>query len=235
MKSLFGLVITCLTLNAFAEVKILGIEIPGLHESSGSGVYDIIVNKTVVAHDDAQLIILPPARAEAEFEQCTNCCFSPANKNPEFYDFGDDYVQTKPMNVAKVYIFSADNAPIYNDLNELQNKKIGTRAGMPYGKTFDNANLDTREVSDIEKNVKKLQLGRIDAFVAYVPDAYLTFADMGITELPHNQAKPVAVHEDSLVCKGVSENFIENFNHGLQSLNDSGELKNILGDSQIQR
>lgn len=80
---------------------------------------------------------------------------------------------------------------------------------------------------------KKVQIGRIDAFIAYVPDAYNAFRGLGIAPLPHDVAHPVAVHLDSLVCRNVQPEFIEQFNKLLKELRDSGRLKSILGNDYI--
>jgi hypothetical protein len=213
--------ITFLALSklATAQVTIYGISIPGLHQKNGKGKYDIIINKTVIKTGQAILKIAPPARAENNFKICTNCCFSPANKNPEFYDFGSGYVQTEPMATAKIYIWTKRGSQPISNLEDLKGKKVGIRRGMPYGKTFENSGLNTQDVNNIEQNIIKLEKGRIDAFIAYVPDAYNIFKDIGMVPLPHDKNNPIAIHEDSLVCKGVSSQFIKDFNRMLKSLN----------------
>ncbi len=199
----------------YAETTIYSIEIPGLHERNGGGDYDKIIDKTLIKPGLAKMRTLPPAKAENEFSKCTNCCFSPANKNPEFYDYGDDIIKTKPMGVAKVYIFTGKGQKIISNLSDLKGKKVGVRFGMPYGKTFDEAGLSTDEVPAIEQNIRKLDAGRIDAFIAYVPDAYDTFEKLGIPPYPHDVDNPIAVHEDCLVCRDVPSEVIDAFNNGL--------------------
>ena len=216
-----------------AAVDIIGLVIPGLHEKNGSGVYDKIITRTVIDNGQGKLRVLPPARALSEFETCTNCCMSPANKNPDFYSYGSDVVQSDPMNTAKVYIFTAFGSAPINSLNALKGKTVGIRDGMPYGNKFDKAGLKLSSVSDIEKNVKKLDGGRIGAFVAYVPDAYLAFKGMGKPEYTHDKENPIAVHPDSMVCRGVDASFLSGFNAKLDSMKASGELNKLLGDSQV--
>ena len=201
---------------ANAQVKIIGIDIPGLHQKDGKGEYDQIINRILLNSNRATLKVLPPARAESAFKNCNNCCFSPANKNPEFYDFGLGYVQTKPMGVAKIYIWTRKGSSAIHNLSDLKGKKVGIRHGMPYGKTFDNSGLKTESVSTINSNILKLKKGRIDAFIAYVPDAYAAYSEMGIEPQTHAKDKPLAIHEDSLICRGVSDDFIQTFNKGLK-------------------
>ena len=202
--------------SALAQVTIYSTDIPGLHQKDGQGDYDKIINKSVVKSGLAKLVVLPPARTVAKFKQCSNCCYSPANKNPEFYDFGANYVETKPMGVAKIYIFTRSGEKVISSLSQLKGKRVGARRGMPYGKTFDNSGLKVELVNTIAQNIKKLKVGRIYAFIAYIPDAYTVFEKMGMKPLPHAKDKPVAVHEDNLVCKGVSPSFIKKFNKALK-------------------
>lgn len=218
-----------------ATVTVHGLSIPGLHQKDGKGSYDQIIAAMFPAESgkvDIQVTI--PARAEQKFSKCTQCCVSPANKNPEFYDYPASMLVSDPMNMARVYIFSAEGSAPIAGLDALKGKKVGVRRGMPYGKTFDSMNLDTVPVITIKANVQKLQKSRIDAFIAYVPDAYMEFEEMGIAPLVHAKDRPVAEHPDGLVCKGVSQAFIDEFNQKLDGLRQSGKLRQILGASYIE-
>ncbi len=119
-KGLYATVLTVMCSYLWAETTIIGVEIPGLHQKDGGGVYDVILNGILVSTGVASLKVLPPARADAGFEACQNCCYSPANKNPEFYSFGSDTKESDPMDVAKVYIFSAPGKSVYSSLQALR-------------------------------------------------------------------------------------------------------------------
>ncbi len=214
LLSVFCILVLCSQV-VYAETTIYGIEIPGLHEKNKSGAYDKIIDETLLKPGLANLKVLPPAKAEDNFSKCTDCCFSPANTNEEFYDFGKDVVKTKPMGIAKIYIFTGNGQKTINNLSDLKGKKVGARFGMPYGKTFDSAGLNVEMVKTIGSNIKKLDKGRIDAFVAYVPDAYDAFKSLGIEPYPHDIDNPIAVHEDCLVCRDVPVEVINTFNKGL--------------------
>ncbi len=217
-----------------AQVNIYAVEIPGLHQQDHLGGYDKIIEQVLSQTQSATLHVYPPARAQLMFAQCQeNCCFTPANKRNDFYHFDQSIIQTKAMNMAKIYIFTAKNQPVIDNLTDLKNKKVGARTGMPYGTHFDNANLAVSYVDTIEQNIKKLASGRIDAFVAYVPDAYNVFRNLNMKPLPHNIQKPMAIHEDRLVCKGVSNYFIKTFNENLTKLKKTRMLKKLLGKNYI--
>lgn len=216
------------------QVTIYGIEIPGLHQQDHLGSYDKIIKQVLSSEQLAKLQVYPPARAQLMFAQCKkNCCFTPANKRNDFYHFDEEVIQTDAMNIAKIYIFTAKNQPTIDSLAGLQNKKVGARTGMPYGTHFENAHLTIAYVDTIEQNIKKLALGRIDAFIAYVPDAYNVFRKLNMSPLPHNIDKPIAIHQDRLVCKGVSQHFINTFNKNLTKLKQEQQLKKLLGQNYI--
>ncbi len=220
--------------SSHAQTTIYGLKIDGLHQKDGQGTYDLVVNEALKSKESFKLEVKEPAHAEKLFSKCSNCCISPANKNPEFYDYGADSKVTQAMNYAKIYIYSAKGKTAITGLSGLKGKKVGIRHGLPYGKSFDNAGLVVKAVDKIEKNIKKIDHGSIDAFVAYVPDANIIFKSLGLDPYPHDMGNPLAVHPDALVCKGVSDNFINTFNTAIKSMTSSGRLKAILGDGYVK-
>ncbi len=197
---------------ARAQVTVLGIEIDGLHQSNKGGDYD----KNVVQVKEATLTVLPATRAFAEFARCSDCCISPANKNPVFYEFNTDaYVASKPQNLAKVYVFSPAGAPAVATLDALKGKRVGIRAGLPYGKRIDDTKDFTKDPSpSAEASIKKLQLGRVDYLLEWTPDMDIAFRKLNMTPLPRVEAQPVEVHEDSVLCKASprTQEFLEKLN-----------------------
>jgi len=202
------------TFWVFAQAKkvdIYALEIPMLHQVDGQGFYDIKIANILAGSDKAKVHVLPPERAIRNFEHCDNCCYSPANLNSEFYDFDSSIRQTKAMGIAKVYIFVGFDQPILNTVEQLKGKTVGLRRGMHYGRSIDQAEFIKKEVDSLEQNILLLQSKRIDAFVAYAPDIYEEFKRMDLIPFTHDKNNPIAVHEDSLVCRGVSEAFIKQF------------------------
>lgn len=216
-----------------AQVQIIGYEIPGLHQQDKAGVYDQILQKVVIADGMAILDVYPPARAERTFKNCQNCCITPVNNNPEFYDFVGNVVSTAAINHARIYIFSPPGSEPFHSLSQLNDKVIGTRFGMPYGKTFNSADLKKIEVSDLGEHISLMKLGHIDAFLAYAPDIYDMFKEEGVTPYPHVESQPYALHPDTLVCRSVTREFVDTFNKRIKSLRQSGELQKILGDRYL--
>ena len=217
-----------------AKVKIIGIEIPGLHHLDGaSGAYDKIINENVLKSAQATLEVLPPARAVLEFDSCQNCCLSPVNNNPEFYDFVGAFTQTETMNYAKIYVFVKPGFATIDRISDLKDKVVGIRHGISYGKSFDQAHLNVYKVDQLDKLISMINKDHIDVFVSYAPDIFKTFTTLNIAPYPHNVARPIAVHSERMVCRDVDAEFILQFNQRLKQLKDSGELNKILGDSLL--
>ena len=216
------------------KAKIYAIDIPGIFQQDKQGAYDKVLQKTRILNKLATLEIYPPARAQLMFKYCTNCCFTPANALKQFYFFDNNVVETDAMNIAKIYIFVKEGRQPINKLSALKGKNIGARTGMPYGNILKNTQFNIDYVDTIEQNIKKLALGRIDAFIAYVPDAYNVFNKLNMKPLPHNKAKPLAIHPDRLVCKNVDHSLISTFNKNLNKLKENKNLKTLLGNSYIK-
>lgn len=224
-------------LPCWGDINILSIEIPGLHQRDGKGSYDKIIHELEYTDEPIQLIILPPARAMAQFKNCKNCCLTPTNKNPDFYNFNDfngALVETLPMNTAKIYVFYPRlSQAISGGIDAIKGKRVGIRRGLPYGKRFDNANLNLDIADSLKQNFAKLERKRVDVVVAYVPDAYIFFDEIDTRSFPHAIDFPLAIHNDALVCKGVSNDFIQAFNFHIKHYQASGKLKKILGKAYI--
>ncbi len=196
--------------QSYETVTIYATEIPGLHQSDGNGEYDIILKN--IPGLKYEIIYLPAARAIAMFKQGTNCAFSPANLDPEFFSWEFETIATNPMGIASIHIFSPKGKPVITNLNDLIGKHVGIRLGIVYGKTFESKQFMIYNSRSIENNIKKLDSEQIDYMVAYIPDAYTAFSNMNLEPYPFDINSPIAVHNDSLVCKGVSVEFIDLFN-----------------------
>jgi len=187
--------------SSYAQT-IIGIDIPGLHSNDGQGLYDLTIQQAT----GQSVLIMSPGRAVKAYESCADCCISPANKNPDFYDYDDGHLVSQPMFTAKVYIFSKPGDAVIDDITLLKGKKVGTRKGMPYGNNVESSGARFMRADKLAQNIKKLERGRLDYMVAYTPDVYDVFDTLGKAPFPHAKNAPVAIHEDSLLCKDTPEN-----------------------------
>ena len=175
-----------------------------------------------------KLSVMPPTVLKM-LGKCASCCITPANKNAEFYEYGDNYLTTDAMFTAKIFAWTLPDAPEISNLSELNGKKVGARTGMPYGKSIEGSGLKLALAPTIEANIKKLKSKRLDAFIAYTPDAFTAFDNTGEKVYTHAAAKPLAEHPDQLLCKKSPETeaFVQSFNSALV-MRDSGALTEII-------
>lgn len=212
LKTFFSAALLLLVNSAFAQT-IIGIDIPGLHNNDGQGIYDVMIHDAT----GQDVLIMSPARAVNAYDSCTDCCISPANKNPDFYNYGAEHIVSKPMFTAQIFIFSKPGNAIVSDVSLLKGKKVGARKGMPYGDNVESSGARFMRVDKLAKNINKLERGRLDYMIAYTPDIYDVFDTLGKEPFPHAKSEPVASHEDSLLCKDTPENraLIEKLNAGI--------------------
>jgi len=199
-----------------SEVTIAAIDIDGLHQKDGKGEYDTIITNTLNQSGvKADIKVYSPTRVTQLFESGKVDCMSPANKNPEFYSFNFETIETKPMFQAKVFIYNKAGDKPYTSLDQLKGKKVGVRGNMIYGKAIDDSGLDFKKARDIESNLERLNNGEIDAIIAFWPDSDTAFENAGITPLAHAEA--IAVHDDSVLCRDsyASNEFVKAMNAGI--------------------
>lgn len=216
-----------------AEYKVAAIQIDGLHQTDGGGLYDQVfsaINNT--SEDQFSVTVMAPNRAFKDFEAGKYDCITPANTNPDFYQFAFETIASTAMTEAKVYLFTKKGSSPETDLSKFSDKKVGVRSGMPYGNTVENSGIKQVEGRTIEANIKKLAAGRIDAFLAYWPDVYAVFDSLGMEQLPHNPDSPVARHDDTLLCRTDKNGAaaVPAFNDGFGTLESNGELTRIFGE-----
>lgn len=222
---------------AWADVSIAAQQIPGVYTTEGNGAYDQVYAaiEKEVGGLPGKLQVVPAGRAIALYSNKQVECQTPANSDADFYPVAFPTVQSKPFNLAKIYIFSKPGEAPVTTLAALAGKRVAVRQGFNYGKVFESAGLNVEKGPSIEANVKKLLDGRVDVLVDFVPDAWDAFAGLKMAPLPYDAAKPVAVHQDAVVCRDTPETrvLIEKINAGIQGLKGKGKLKELLGEAYI--
>jgi hypothetical protein len=227
-----------------APVTIAAIYIPGLLEPSQNGNYDrILARLGELAGEKWQLKYLPAKRANAVLTSEGTCAipYDLRHFNETHVDSKMMLVASAPINVAKVYLFTApDSAPL-GEIPDKPHFVVGVRRGLPYGQDVDRliANHQDRFLAadSEDSNIRMLLSGGIGGMLAFLPDInnyYQTHP--GTPTLVFDKEKPIVVYKDSIVCGNTPENLhlIDLINSGLAQMRSSGELKKILGQNYIQ-
>ncbi|MDB5820022.1 MAG: hypothetical protein JWQ11_3662 [Rhizobacter sp.] len=217
-----------------AEPKIGATLIPGVFEADKSGDYDKAMAALRTASGLAlEVLSQPPARVEEDLRQHKIDCMVPFDVR--FWTGSEKLVNSEPVNVAKIFIFTKAGDGPYTSLEPLKGKRVGGRRGLNYGPKVDAAGMKLDPVNEDDQNVQKLDSGRIDAFLAYVPDMWIWAAEKK-RQLPnHDAAHPFEVHNDALLCHDTPETraFLKTFDAAVVKLRASGEMKKLLGASYV--
>jgi hypothetical protein len=213
--------------------KVVAMAIPGVFETDKSGDYDKVFARMQAGGAAVDYAVLAPGRAEAEFRERKFACFVPFDVR--FWSGAEKLVNSQPVNVAKIYLFSRPGEGPYTSLDQLKGKRLGARRGLPYGPKLGSSGLTPELVNEDDQNVQKLAAKRIDAFLAYVPDMWLWAAEKKQPLPNHAKDQPFEVHNDALLCWDTPENraYLKTFDAMMLKLRASGELQKILGPSFV--
>ncbi|QDG78006.1 transporter substrate-binding domain-containing protein [Labrenzia sp. PHM005] len=195
----------CSPISVSADtVTLYTAELPGLHQSDGSGKYDVFLNKAAaVAGVDLKIIYWPVARAITAFQNCENCCANPCTQAP-----GIDYCEganlSKPLSVSRLYVFTGSSKDPISDLATLKGKTVGKLQGMQIGEAVPAAGSNLIEIADIASALQMLDLGRLDAFAAWTPDIFNYLSQNNLPPLSYVAEAPVLTVSEHLGCKGLT-------------------------------
>ncbi|MCV6621365.1 MAG: transporter substrate-binding domain-containing protein [Cellvibrionaceae bacterium] len=209
------------------STRISAVKLTGLHQEDQGGDYDKIYKSVSgVTSTKFDITPLPSKAALQRFKSGEFDCISPINTNPNFYQFSFPTAVSKDLFEARVYLFTASGSNPISDLELLDGKKLGVRKGVTYGNKIDNLNIVKIKSDSITQNIRNLENGTIDAFVAYWPEVYTTFNDLKMEKLPHNISKPIATHKDQLVCHKTPANIrsIKELNRKIEALRNNKKL-----------
>lgn len=87
---------------------------------------------------------------------------------------------TELIYIKKDFIFTKKGGPILKSVTDLEGKKVGITLGYPYAREIiENKNIRKDAAKTDESNVKKLMVGRIQAFVAEEKSGLKAFENTG--------------------------------------------------------
>ena len=225
-----GLGVTFSMAEAEEKLKVALMDIDGLFQADGQGLYDQLLTTAMGLRKPLFSVrILPPKRAFSEFERGHYDCVAPANTSPYFYDLKFSTVLSDALSEAQIFIFTAAGTDPISELKALRGKLVGMRRGFPLGREAEESGLKVMQAESYETSIRELEEGRIVAFLAYKPDIDIIFAKLKMEPLPHVADKPVATHQDSVLCRGNEAGLkaISIINAGLKEMRKNGSFKAI--------
>lgn len=220
-------------LPAYGEIRLGVYEIPTLLQANGQGSYDKVMAYVERNFRYNWRYKAYPAEVLDKLfaEQQIDCIF-PADRN--FYG-APGVLQSDYFNLSRVFIYTKPTHDVLVGVESLKGKRVGARKGATYGPKVDNAKLGLIYSPTIEQNILKLVNGRLDAFIAYVPDALFAFKSLNMEPLNHDPSSPLLTIEDGFLCHDSvqSRKFIRRLNVALGYIKGDGTLRRMVGKQYL--
>lgn len=211
-----------------APVQISVIELPGIIEPPGKGVYyDVLQDVAKGAGLEFEIGIKPMARVFDDLNNGRAQCILPGLSD----GIKVPHVSGKPFNGVNYYIYTPEGAPLISSLEGLAGKRVGKIHGFTYSPEIDNATHFTAEAGkDEETNIKKMRAGRLDAIIGAKQDVDHALGNLG-GGLSFDPAKPVFKVTDNIACADneVGRAVIQATDTVFGDMLASGEMKKALG------
>ncbi|WP_162937421.1 amino acid ABC transporter substrate-binding protein [Indioceanicola profundi] len=210
----------------------IALNLPSLFGTNGEGPYAQVHTRiSELAGIEPQTMLLPPARAVAEFEAGRGLCLFPTSGSASKLERA--VVGSAPINWFQLHIV----APPYQPLprrEELPGLLVGAILGIEhaYRSVLDMPGMNVEFSRDERTNLLKLMGGRLDAVLAIFPDARVAAEELGI-ELNYDPLQPLIVRDDAYVCADTEEGraMAVRLSGLIEQMRASGELATLLGSS----
>ncbi|MBU3917199.1 transporter substrate-binding domain-containing protein [bacterium] len=150
-------------------------------------------------------------------------------KNPERLEHFD-YSYPVINNPLVLFVMKDSTLTFNGNLDSLSGKKIGVLRGYTYGKDFDDNSLFVKDISSSHpSNLKKLALGRIDAYPCdRLVGIFIARQEKLMSELKILQT-PLKVMEGHIgFTKGKHQNVLEKINPIIAKMRQNGDIERMI-------
>ncbi len=227
-----ALILFSLTVNA---LEIIAPAIAGLIEKDKKGAYQLLLKEAANrASINYKEDFYPQKRAlRTFFEKKSHCIY--AYTDIAVTKLGKDKIKASfPLGGFKQHIFTKTGTPALTSINQLKGKVVGGILGdgeQDWFAAFKKAGIEYQFVTRIEQNIVKLERGRIDAMISFMPDV-AKWED----QLNYARDKPLFSAFDMITCHNNLEGsqFIKRISPVLKRMKKDGTMKAILGDLYLE-
>ncbi len=183
---------------------------------------------------DVELKTLPWRRAlkELELGHAGLGGLYRSRERQEKYDFSE------PLFEEQIAIYSlAANGPLLRDLRDLEGKRVGVINGWYYSEEFSAAlksgRVKVQPVADDKTNMRKLQLGRLDAVLAITQSGDGVLHAMALDQVIRRPQQPFLTNPVYLAFhrRAQQQALLQQFNQTLQSMRQDGTYERLIQQS----
>lgn len=172
---------------------------------SSNGVYDVFLRKL----KGVELVFAPYGRLDILFDSQQIDCLFPGSTTT--MGNTQPLIESQPLNQEPAYIFSVQP---YNTVDDFHHRRIAIRRGMTIGGIRDKIDAEFIELESDNALVKFIELGRADAFVAYLQDVKGIYQKLQLDMPYYIPSRPLYLARESFVCHQTEGNeaFIQRIN-----------------------
>ncbi|MFP5519220.1 MAG: hypothetical protein ACLGGX_04910 [Bdellovibrionia bacterium] len=208
--TMFVVLISALFFQSIAlsmeQPKIYSVELDGLVQKDGKGLYDEVLKKMKIQHQT-----VPPKRAELRMLDEKACMFPVDRK---MIDTDIPLIQSDALLTVNIFLFSLNKK--YNSLEELKNKSLGVRSSINFGKEI-HKRLKKLKVNDsktLEQNLAKLRDRRVEAILEFEEDIAIFLKNNPDFKINLTKGALQLQFDDALTCVDTPSNrsFMKKFN-----------------------
>jgi hypothetical protein len=215
-------------------IKIAAASLSNLVEKDQTGIYQILFKhamKTLPYRADE--IYLPFRRALLEFEHKQVDCTYSSTEVLEAMLGKDAIISSYPLGSFYFHVFTLKDAPLINNLNQLETMHIGGINGQAHyyisllpPTTQNNLKL----LNSDSQGLEMLKLKRLDAYIGALPDLF-PYLDT----LSYDKEFILYQSFDRITCHNTAKNraFLDLLSTQLEYMKNTGEYRRIAGDLYI--
>ncbi|MCR8913300.1 substrate-binding periplasmic protein [Marinobacter panjinensis] len=224
----------CVCLMAFAPAwgEAIRVAVPplaNLLERDNSGVYQRLVGRALEPLDySVEQVFYPYRRSFKAFEQGRVDCIFSLGAILKKRLGAERIVQSYPLGKFVFYVFMPSGEAPIESVDELNDRVVGGIIGHEvYLRPVLGENHGLEQVRSEKQAIRMLELGRIDAFIAAMPDIR-PFLD----RLSYSPEHPLLQNFDRLNCHNTERNrdFIRDLSAELKKLKEAGGYREEAGD-----
>ncbi|MCU7555329.1 hypothetical protein OCL06_12100 [Alteromonas sp. ASW11-19] len=175
-------------------------EIPNLlgRSETAMGEYNLFLEQIPA---ELELLFLPPARADREFEKAYVDCLFPASTAA--MEVTHPVLQSEAVSVVSAYLFrkSPNGGVASNGL-----PVIAVRHGLSFGEARKRLNANFVETSGPLQSLNLLMKGRVTHALSYLPDMTGAARRLNVPVPYYDSQGAVYSAEDAFVCKDTEQN-----------------------------
>lgn len=228
-------VLICLAFSgpmAFGKTVVLGaFPIPLMVESGDKGVF-VELTKEIAKRAGIQLEIsvAPPPRTIQNFEQNKLEGFFPALE----ITIPKAFARSISIYAKRDFAFSQKGKNL-TSIADLEGKTVGLTRGYPYTKKLtDNKKITIDFAVDDVTNMKKLSMGRIDAFVVEEKSGVTAMEQAGVKNVEYNKDKVLSEMDVFYAFQKTpdGEQLAKKFSQALEDMRKDGTFQKIMSKAK---